>query len=41
MGYLIQWAEHENGMLNGIFGQAELKSVKVTDALKTTQCRAS
>jgi hypothetical protein len=32
--------DHENGMMNGIFGHAELNSVKVTDALKTTQCRA-
>jgi hypothetical protein len=35
--YLIIWEDHENGMMNGIFGHAELKSVKVTDALKTTQ----
>jgi hypothetical protein len=41
IGYLILWEDHENGMLNGIFGHAELKSVKVTDALKTAHCRAS
>jgi len=30
IGYLILWGDQENGILNGIFGHAELKSVKVT-----------